>query len=170
MRAAFELPAALALPAVAFISGCAAGGDFPSLAPRAVERELTAERPAAAAPEVPADPALGARVAELVRQARAGEAAFETALGGARGAAAGAGAAGSDSWIAAQAAVSRVEAARAEVVTALAELDRLAVERARQATNASDLAMMSSALADVQAIAERQDEQLQALRASLSPA
>jgi hypothetical protein len=170
MRAAFALPAALALPALGFIAGCAAPGDFPSLAPRPVERELTAERPAAAAPEVPADPALGGRVAELVRQAHAGEAAFETALAGARGAAAGAGAAGSDSWIAAQAAVSRVEAARAEVVTALAELDRLVVERARQPTSTADLTMMSSALADVQAIAERQDEQLQALRASLSPA
>jgi hypothetical protein len=170
MRAAFALPAALAMPvALACLAGCSPRGDFPSLAPRPVERELMTEPAAAPAPEVPTDPALGARVAELLRQARAGEAGFEAALGGARGAAAGAGAAGSDSWIAAQAAVSRVEAARAEVVTALAELDRLVIERASQPTSAADLAMMSAALSDVQAIANRQDEQIEALRASLSP-
>ncbi len=171
MRAAFALPAALALPiALAFLAGCAARGDFPSLAPRPVERELMTERAGPPAPEAPTDPAIGPRVAELLRQARAGEAAFEAALAGARGAAAGAGAAGSDSWIAAQAAVSRVEATRAEVVTALAELDRLVVERARQPTSAADMATMSAALTDVQAIANRQDEQIEALRASLSPA
>ena len=170
MRPDFSLPAAFALPALAFLSGCAARGDFPSLAPRPIESELMAERPAAPTREAPADPALRARVAELVRLARAGQAAFDTALAKARDAAAGAGAAGSDGWIAAHAAVSRVEAARAEVVTALAELDGLIVERARQPTSAGDLAMVNAALADVQAIVDRQGKELEAVRSSLSPA
>lgn len=169
MRAASARVPALAVT-LFFLASCAAGGDFPSLAPRPIERELAVERPVAPAPDIAADPALGARVAELVRQARAGDSAFGTALAGARSAAAGAGVVGSDGWIAAQAAISRVEAARAEVVTALAELDRIGLERARQPTNAGDWAMVNSALSDVQAIADRQHEQLEQLRASLSPA
>jgi hypothetical protein len=168
MRAAFGLIPALAT-ALFWLAGCAAGGGFPSLAPRPIERELAVERPTTPAPETATDPALGARVAALVRQARAGDSAFEAALAGARSAAAGAGSEGSDGWIAAQAAVSRVEAARAEVVTALAELDRIGLDRARQPTNAGDWAMVNSALADVQAIADRQHEQLEQLRASLGP-
>jgi hypothetical protein len=165
-------PALVSLLAAGFalLTGCAARGDFPSLAPRPIERELAVEQPAPKAPEPAADPALAARIAELLGQARAGSAAFETALAAARGAAAGAGAAGSDGWIAAQAAVSRVEAARTEVVTALAELDRIGIERARQPTSAADRAMVTAALNDVQAIADRQHEQLDKLRALLSPA
>ncbi|HEY0447155.1 MAG TPA: hypothetical protein VGD19_11950 [Allosphingosinicella sp.] len=162
--------ASSALPFLALLGGCAsAGGDFPSLAPRAVERELAAERPARAAPVVPDDPALAARLAELIGQARQGDAAFEAALESARPAAAGAGAAGSEGWIAAQMQISRVEAARVATVNALAELDRLGIARAGQPTSAADRAAVNAAVADVQAMTDRQHERLESLRASLSP-
>jgi hypothetical protein len=169
MRVAVALPAASILLAVS-AAGCAPRGDFPSLAPRPVERQLAEEQPAVPAPEPPADPALAARVSELVGRARAGDAAFTTALAAARSATSRAGAAGSDSWIAAQSAISRVEAVRADLVTALAELDRLGIERASQPTSGADREMVRAAQAEVQATADRQHEQLEALRASLSPA
>ena len=162
------LPALLivALPA----GGCVAQGSFPSLAPRAVEREQVDPPVRAPAPEVPSDPALTGRIAALAAQARQGQSAFEAALGRARTAAAAAGPAGSEGWTAAQVEVSRVEGARGPTVTALAELDALAIERARRPTAAADLAAIAAATAEVQSIADAQSAALEALHGSLAPA
>ncbi|HEV2747767.1 MAG TPA: hypothetical protein VGW34_10780, partial [Allosphingosinicella sp.] len=102
----------LAVIAAAWLAGCAAEGPFPSLAPRAVEQEPAAEPPAPAAALTPSDPATAARIAELARAARDGHGRFEAALAAARPATARAGATGSESWIEAQLAVSRAQAAR----------------------------------------------------------
>ncbi len=170
MRLSWPLPPALLILFVA-ASGCAPQGSFPSLAPRAVERELAGDAIAvAAAPAVPADPQLASRVAALLAQAREGQAAFDAALGRARPAAAAAGAAGSESWTAAQVELSRLEGTRGPTANALAELDRLSIERARRPTAASDLAAIAAASAEVQAMADAQVAALDALRRSLSPA
>jgi hypothetical protein len=156
---------ALALP----LAACASEGPFPSLAPRAVEKE---EAPVQAAPPAPvaADPRLAALLAELRARAREGHNQFQGALPGVERAAASAGAAGSEAWVEAQLAVSRLEAARAPVVSALAELDALLLARSNQAapTNDADLAALQAAVAEVQAMADRQDSDIDRLAASLS--
>ncbi len=120
------------LPSLAlFLSGCAQTlTGYPSLAKRAVENAPVAEPVAAPAP-VEADPALQAQVDRLSAQAQAGSAAFDKAWSAAdRAARAAAGAAvSSERWVAAQLAISALEAARNDSVSALASLDTLYVER-----------------------------------------
>lgn len=120
------------LPTIAlFLSGCAGTlTGYPSLAKRAVENAPMGEAPAAPAP-VEADPALQAQVDRLARQAQAGSAAFDKAWPAAdRAARAAAGAAvSSERWVSAQLAISELEAARNDSVSALASLDTLYVER-----------------------------------------
>lgn len=150
------------------LAGCAAQGGFPSLAPRAVER-IADEEPVTAAPVVPADAALRGLVAELIADARRGQAAFEAALPAAASAVSGAGPAGSEGWIAAQQAISRLEAARAPTTIALAALDRLRVERASRPINPADLQALLAAMETVTELARQQHARVDELRGSLSP-
>jgi hypothetical protein len=106
-------------------SGCARRDGFPSLAPRAAE--LAANAPAVLpAPPVllPSDADRRKRLADAVQLAENSQGAFDAALAKARSAVSSAGNKGSDSWIAAQLAVSRLEATRGETGTALALIDR----------------------------------------------
>jgi hypothetical protein len=119
------------------------------------------------APQVAAEAALRARTAERLGQARLGEREFEAAFGPARTAVRGAGAQGSEGWVAAQQAISRAEAARAPTTGALAELDRLVVERADRPTNVEDFAALRGALEAAAALAAGQQERLDRLRASI---
>ena len=120
------------LPSLAlFLSGCAETlTGYPSLAKRAVENAPVAEPVAAPAP-VEADPALQAQVDRLSAQAQSGSAAFDRAWPAAdRATRSAAGAAvSSEAWVAAQLAISALEAARNDSVSALASLDTLYVER-----------------------------------------
>ena len=165
------------------VSGCAGQGEFPSLAPRAVERELSGaavppcatdpQQPALAAPPPPAplpdDPRLRARITELAARARSGEREFNAALPAARAKVAQAGQAGSDPWIDAQIAVSRLEAARSATSTALAELDALATARAQDPnTNAADRERVVEAAEDVRRLAADQRSALEDLQRRLS--
>ena len=113
------------ITASALLSGCAAKGEFPSLLPRAFERPASATAPMA--PPVALTPSDSARLARLnasVREAEASMAGFDAALAPARQAVAGnGGGQGSESWIAAQMAVSRLERTRADAESALAEID-----------------------------------------------
>ena len=161
MKRLFLAVAALGAPLMA---GCAVEGPFPSLAQREVERERPTE-PRYVPADVPADPALQARVAELLALARTGQRDFEAAFGPAEAAARSAGAANSDSWIAAQEQLSRVEAARAETTRALADLDQLALQRSNMPTSAEDYAAINSAIQDVQRLAQAQQLRLDRLRA-----
>ncbi|MFN3946334.1 MAG: hypothetical protein ACK4K7_15560 [Allosphingosinicella sp.] len=167
MRTAlFRLSAALA-PAL-LAAGCVAPGPFPSLAPRAAERDGSVEDPVRAPVPVAGDAALRARVAALLNEARSGEAAFDRAMAPAAAAAARAGGQGSESWIAAQQAVSVAEAARAPTVTALAELDALALARAGQPTNQEDYEALLAAVAEAQRLSGGQSARLDRLRAAIS--
>jgi hypothetical protein len=163
--ARFVLPAAML---AALLGGCAAEGDYPSLAPRPVEKELAATDPAPPAP-LPDDPALAKRVAALAAEAQRGEAEFEAALPAARSAVAGAGAPGGESWVEAQQALSRLEAARRATVQALADLDALALaEAGKTSLSGADLERLRAAVAALQAIADRQHDQIAGLQARLS--
>ena len=158
---------AAALAGALLLGACTPNGEFPSLEPRAIEQEDPLVEPVRTPPAVASDPALRARAAELAAEARRGAGAFEAAFGSAASAARAAGAPGSESWVAAQQQISRAEAARGPTSAALAELDRLATERARLPTNEGDFAAIRSALAEVERIAAAQQQRMDRLRAQV---
>jgi hypothetical protein len=125
----------LALPLLA--SACSTTeGEFPSLARRPAERVNEATEPASALPIPPLPesvaPDLVARLVRIESQARAGHAKFlarepraRSTVGAARGAAI-----ASENWSVATVAIAELEAARSEVMIAMADLDSLyAAER-----------------------------------------
>lgn len=137
-RAMFR-SARLILPALAapFLAGCAATGDYPSLATREVERIAGSALPADAEPAPPAAPAPAdagtqARLRALVGKASNAHQRFlgqrgdaERLVARARGSAQ-----ASENWSVAIAAISGLEAARNEASLALADLDAMfAAER-----------------------------------------
>ncbi|HEY0115848.1 MAG TPA: hypothetical protein VGB54_09010 [Allosphingosinicella sp.] len=159
--------AAPALLLLATLAGCATGGEFPSLAPRPVE-QLSMEEPIRVDPPVAPDPAFRGRVAALLGQARQGDEAFEAAYARALPLVRGAGPSGSDSWVQAQEAISRVEAARLVTSGALAELDRLAGERADEPTSGEDHQAMLGAVRSAQTLVAEQQRRIAALQNSVS--
>jgi hypothetical protein len=163
MRPIRPLFASLLLAAAA--SACAPPGPYPSLAPRPIEKALADSDEAPPPPPLPDDAALPARMQALIDEARRGESDFAAALPSARAAAGKAGAEGSDSWIEAQQALSRVEAARAVTVGALADLDALILEQARdKGASDADLERMRVATAAVQEVADRQQAEIARLQ------
>ena len=167
MTALPRLPIALLL-AISALAACVPQGDVPSLAVRPAERDRTTLPPVRPTLDVPSDPALGQRIAELQRDAAAGDRAFDAAFGPTEAAIVRAGAPASESWVEAQLALSRLEAARNDTARALTELDRLAIDRAAVPTNEADYAAILEAIAAVEAIAALQQRRLDGLRARLS--
>lgn len=151
-------------------AGCAeVGGPYPSLQPRAAEAidpRLPVERPVN---DRPVTPAIAARLAELAGVARGGDAAFVPLAGEAERLAAAAGAARSESWIAAQEALSAAVAARGPTVRALGDIDGLGAERLAEQGGLSpnDLAAIQAAAADVGAIERRQAARIAAVQSRL---
>ena len=141
----------------------------PSLAPRAAE----AIDPRVPIPsEViagPADPALAARIAQLLAEVRGGDAAFQAAAQDAERLTAAAGPAQSESWIEAQQAVSAAVAARAPVSRAIADLDELAATRLMTSGGMppGDLAALQAAATEAAAIGERQAAAIDRMQAQL---
>jgi hypothetical protein len=116
-------------------------------------------------PDAPNRAGLGGRIAELLTAGAAGEDAFRRALAAAQPLAARSGAPGSESWIAAQQAISRAEAARAVTTRALGDLDQYSTEQARQGPlSTADFQRLTDALARLQAQAERQRQAVERLR------
>ena len=156
--------------AILLLSACAApqAGE-PSLAPRAAE----AIDPRVPIPSDvvagPADPALTARIADLMAQVRSGDAGFQSAAQDAERLAAGAGPAQSESWIEAQQALSALVAARAPVTQAIADLDALAANRlaASGGILPGDLAAIQAATTEAGAIGQRQADTIDRLQARL---
>ncbi len=164
----FSLPVSSLLAAAMLTGGCASGGGFPSLAQRPAELIDYETEPVRTAPVVAPEAGLDARIAELLAEARRGDAAFGAAAGAAEAGVGGAGAAGSESWIVAQQAISRLEAARAASVTALAELDRMSIARAQQPSNVAQFQTLVAAVETVSAIVGAQQARLDRLRGRLS--
>ena len=165
-----KLQAALIIPlaAAAFAaSGCAPAGPFPSLAIRPEERLITVGEPRRPRVDPAGDPALRGRVDALLGQGRSGTRAFDEAEPAAERAVRAAGASGSEGWVSAQQQLSRLEAARVETTTALAELNDLASARAGQATNSADYAAIEQAIAELERLAAGQQARLDALRSRI---
>jgi hypothetical protein len=165
--ASLRAPLAILVP-LSLAAGCAAPGPYPSLAPRPAEKAYAEDAEERKPVPQPDDPALASEIDRLVAEAKAGAAEFDAALPAAQAAASAAGAAASDSWIEAQQALSRLEAARARTTAALADLDRLTVERAGAGTlGSTDSERLRAATAEIQTLADAQADRLQRLGQSL---
>ena len=165
----FPAPLAASLFSLAALGGCAAPGEFPSLSPRAIETNAAAG-PAAEAPPLPtaADPELARQIAAIVAAAESAHAGFVAELSTARSTITGAAgaAAGSERWVAAQQAYSRADAARAPLVSALADLDALRRARIDSAAPA-DIAALDGAAERLGAIEAEETSSLNAIAANL---
>lgn len=155
-----------------FLSSCAGGPQtYPSLAKRPIEGAPVAELAPPPAP-APADAALREQIAGSTAQADKGAAAFDAAYVKADKAVNAARAAGlaSDAWIDAQVAISTLEAARNDSVSALASLDTLYVSRTNAVADgkaAGGVAEIDAARAAALALVDRQNDRLDALKARL---
>ena len=152
------------------LGACASpGGPYPSLQPRAAEAidpRVPVERPIN---DRPVTPALAARLAELVAQARGGEAAFEPAMAEAERLAASAGAPQSEGWTVAQQALSAAIEARGPTASALGDVDALGANalQTQGGIAPNDLAAIQGAAAEVGAIDSRQAARIKALQVRL---
>jgi len=117
----------------------------------------------------PVTPSLAGRLATLVAQARDGDAAFQPAADEAQRLADAAGASQSESWIAAQEALTAAIAARGPTSTALGEIDALGgtTLQAQGGLAPNDLAAIRNAGAEVGAIDGRQAARVKAIQGRL---
>jgi hypothetical protein len=152
------------------LSACSApGGPYPSLQPRAAERidpRVPVERPLN---NRPASAALVARLAGLVGAARSGDAAFASAAANAERLAAAAGAPQSESWIAAQEALTAAIATAKPTAIALGDIDEIGA-RALQTQGGmapNDLAAIDRASAEVAELDQRQAERTKTIQRRL---
>jgi len=156
--------AAIAFLALLPLAACLSQGPFPSLAPRPAELEDLSVEPVREAPVVADDAGLQAHVAARVGEARVGDMAFDRAFADAERAVARAGPQGSEGWVEAQQAISRLEAARTHTMQALADLHRISLERANLPTSAADQQMLEAAIAETEALAASQQQRIDRLR------
>jgi hypothetical protein len=154
------------------LSGCAGPPQsYPSLAKRAVESAPMAKLSPPPAP-VPADAALSAEIARHVGQADTGAAAFDTAYARADKAvrAASGAAVSSDAWVSAQIAISALESARNDSVSALASLDTLYVQRSNAVADgkaAGGVDDVDAARSAALALVDQQNDRIDAMKARL---
>lgn len=155
------------------LSGCTGSQQgYPSLAKRAVEGAPMAEIAPPPAP-IAADAPLTAEIACYVAQADKGRSAFDDAFVRAdRAAKAASGAAVSnDAWVAAQVAISALEAARNDSVSALASLDTLYVQRSNAIADGRErggLAEIDTARAATLAMVDSQNDRIDAMKSRLA--
>lgn len=152
------------------LSACTSGGGpYPSLQPRAAEAIDPRLEPVRPMNDRPVSPALAAQLAALVGEARGGESTFEPAVAGAERLAAAAGAPQSESWIAAQEALSAAIAARKATAVALADIDALGATalQTQGGIAPNDLKAIQGAAAEVSAIARGQTDRIAAIQKRL---
>ena len=117
----------------------------------------------------PVSATLAARLSELVAQARSGDAAFTPAIEQAEQMAASAGSPQTESWVAAQQALSAAVSARGPTTRAIGDIDALGANMLQ--TNGglapADLAAIQSAGAEVGAIDRRQAQRIEAIQQRL---
>ena len=148
----------LLVPLLLLASCTAPRVNAPSLAPRAAE----AIDPRLPVPESALRTTPNATLVDqlkiLVAQAETGDAQFQPLADAAQRAAASAGPAESESWIAAQQALSALQASREPITRAAADIDALGAQRIQQLGGiaAADLKVINAALAKVRMIDERE--------------
>jgi len=149
----------LPLAALLLLAACSINAaPEPSLAPRGAEAIDPRIPIPDTMPTGPVDPAIVGRLEELVRLARAGVPAFEVQEVEAARLASTAGPIASESWIAAQQALSRLVELHGVTAGAAADIDALAAERldTRRWIVPADQAAIAAAAAEVGAVNQRQ--------------
>jgi hypothetical protein len=162
----------LVLIPIPLLAACAlpGAGPEPSLAPRAAEsidpRVPVGEGPPAS---TVADPALSRELAAAVERASGGAAAFDQLAGQVDQLAARSGARGSEAWIAAQQALSRLVAQKTVTEQAAGDVDELAASRlqAQRSIAPADRAAILAAQADIARINEAQAATIDRIRSRL---
>jgi hypothetical protein len=152
------------------VSACSSpGGPYPSLQPRAAESIDPRLQPPAPVNDRPISPALASRLAALVGEARSGDASFEPAAANAENLARAAGAAQSESWIAAQEALSAAVAARLPTAEAQADIDAIGATALQKEGGMSpnDRNALETAAAEVASIARAQTDRIEAIKRRL---
>ena len=158
------------LIAVLLLNACAsAGGPYPSLQPRSAEKidpRVPVERPMN---NRPAGLALTARLASLVAQARDGDASFTIAAADAERLAASAGSPQSESWIAAQEALTAAVAARKPTAMALGDIDEIGATalQTQGGIAPNELAAIDAATREVSELDQRQADRIKAIQSRL---
>jgi len=151
---------------LALLSGCAAPGEYPSLAKRPFEKPQPALPDVPVAPPQASDAALLGRIADALKLARGGVPDFQAALIPARAAAerASGSVPESEAWIDGQLMVTRLESTTGPARDALAALDdeRRLLD---QHPGSPDAPALQAAIAEVEAIDARQSEAVRALLA-----
>ena len=144
-------------------------GPTPSLAPRAAEAIDPRIPIPNEVPVGPADASLAAHLAALIDQAQAGDAAFQNVVGDAERLAAAAGKQQSETWIAAQQALSAAQSARAPTTHALGDIDEIASNalETQGGIPAGNLAAIQKAAAAVSAIDRNQSDRIDAIEKRL---
>lgn len=158
------------LVSLLLLGGCAAVDNAPSLARRPAEAiDPRVPIPDASA-ALPADPALAAALRRLADPAFAQGRSVDSAIASAERLAASAGAPGSETWIAAQQALSAAIAAQEPVTRAIGDFDAAVAERIRSGARLvpQDLAAVRSISADLAALDRRQRSAIAAVQARLS--
>jgi hypothetical protein len=152
------------------LSACSTpGGPYPSLQPRAAEAidpRVPVERPIN---DRPVAPSVASRLAELVSEAHAGDTEFEPVVAQAERLAGAAGAPQSESWIAAQVALSAAIAARKPTAAAMGDIDALGATalKTQGGIAPNDLAAIQRAAAEVASIDQRQADRISAIQRQL---
>lgn len=145
------------------------GGPYPSLQPRNAESIDPRVQPLRPVNDRPVSPSLSSQLESLVEQARSGDSAFAPQAADAERLADAAGAPESESWIAAQEALTAAIAARAPTATALGDIDTLAATalQTQGGIAPNDLKTIQRAAAEVAAIANGQTDRIAAIQKRL---
>jgi len=160
----------LAFLPILLVGACSApGGPYPSLQPRAAETidpRLPVERPIN---DKPVSGELAGRLSTLVEQARNGSAAFDSAAAAAERLAGNAGGRTSESWIAAQQALTAAIAARSPVTRAAGDIDAIAATalQTRGGIAPNDFAAIQRAAEEVGGLNDRQAARIAAIQRRL---
>jgi hypothetical protein len=158
------------LLALLLLSACSStGGPSPSLQPRAAEAIDPRLQPFRPINDRPVTLELASQLAALIDEARAGDAAFEPAAANAERLSASAGTAQSESWIAAQTALSAAIAARRPTAVAQGDIDALGAAKLQSQGGIApnDLKAIQGAAAEVASIARRQTDRIDAMQRRL---
>jgi len=159
----------LILTTVVLTACSSTGGPYPSLQPRAAEAIDPRVQPVRPINDRPVAAALARQLAALVDQARSGETEFEPAAANAERLAAAAGAPQSESWIAAQEALTAAIAARRPTAMALADIDAIGATalQTQGGIAPNDLKAIQSDASAVAAIARGQTDRIDAIKRRL---
>lgn len=154
------------------IAACAAppAGREPSLAPRAAEAIDPRIPIRSEVPAVPADATLTAQLGQLVEDARVAAPSFDSRLADAEKLAAVAGPAASESWVAAEQALSLLIEQHGVTTRAAANIDELGSVRlqAQRWIKPADQQAIAAAAAEVAAISDRQAAAIDQLKEQLA--